>query len=75
METNRSIQPVSSNEIAPAVEAFGGELETFLDFVGLPQDGILVPYERRRPVFQNLPTVLEAKVSSSLISKSVKMPA
>ena len=60
METNRSIQPVSSNEIAPAVEAFGGELETFLDFVGLPKDGISVPYERRRPVFQNLPTVLES---------------
>ena len=60
METNMSIQLASSNEIAPAVETFGAELETFLDIVGLPKDGILVPYERRRPVFQNLPTVLES---------------
>ena len=55
-----SIQPTSSNAIAPAVETFGAELETFLDFAGLPKDGILVPYQRRRPIFQNLPTVLES---------------
>ena len=60
METNRSIQLASSNQITPAVETFGAELETFLDIVGLPKDAILVPYERRRPVFQNLPTVLES---------------
>ena len=60
IESNKSIQPTSSREIAPAVETFGAELETFLGRVELPRDDILVPYERRRPVFQNLPTVLES---------------
>ena len=76
METNMSIQLASSSEIAPAVETFGAELETFLDTVGLPKDDILVPYERRRPVFQNLPTVLESladeqRLAAVYISKFV----
>ena len=76
MEKNLSIQPFSSNEIAPAVETFGSQLEAFLGFVGLPGDDILVPYERRRPVFQNLPTVLESltdeqRAAAAYVSKFV----
>ena len=76
MENNRSIQLASSTQIAPAVETFGAQLETYLDIVGLPKDSILVPYERRRPVFQNLPTVLESltdeqRLAAVYISKFV----
>ena len=60
METNSSIEPHSRTEIAPAVEAFGTQLNSYLDQVGLPNDDILAPFDRRRPVFQNMPTVLDA---------------
>ena len=58
------------------LKRFGAQLESFLGTVGLPEDGILVPYGRRRPVFQNLPTVLESlteeqKAAAAYISKFV----
>ena len=76
METSHSLQPHSSAEIAPAVETFGTQLDAYLDHVGLPKDSILVPYDRRRPVFQNIPTVLESlaedqKEAAAYISKFV----
>ncbi len=76
MDTNESIQAHSSAEIAPAVKTFGTQLDSYLDYVGLPKDQILVPYERRRPVFQNMPIVLESltddqKSVASYISKFV----
>ena len=76
MEIDKSIEPYSSTEIVPAVEMFGTELESYLTYVGLPNDYILVPYERRRPVFQNMPIVLEAltddqKSGAGYISKFV----
>ena len=55
-----SMEPYSGSEIAPAVEIFGTQLDSYLDGVGLPKDGILVPFDRRRPVFQNMPTVLDS---------------
>ena len=60
METNSSIEPYSRTEIAPAVEAFGTQLNSYLDQVGLPNDDILAPFDRRRPVFQNMPAVLDS---------------
>ena len=76
MVEDRNIQPSSSFEIVPAVEAFGSELNGFLDYVGLPNDNILVPYERRHPVFRNLQTVLdsltdEQRASAVYVSKFV----
>lgn len=76
MENNQSLQPYSSTAITPAVETFGTQLDAYLDHVGLPKDHILVKYERRRPVFQNIPTVLESltdrqKSSATYISKFV----
>ena len=76
MENNRSIQHHSSAELAPAVETFGTQLESYLDNAGLPKDYILVPYERRSPVFQNMPTVLDSltdnqKSTATYISKFV----
>jgi len=35
------------------------QLATYLDYAQLPKDNILAPFERRRPVFQNLQTALE----------------
>ena len=74
METNQQIQPYSHADIAPALKTFGTQLESYLDSVGLPKDNILVPYGRRSPVFQNMPTVLEyltddQKSEASYISK------
>ena len=76
MEPSHSLQPYSSLEIASAVATFGTQLDSYLDYVGLPKDYILVPYERRRPVFQNIPTVLESltedqKSAPSYITKFV----
>lgn len=74
MEPDRNIEPYESAEIAPAVETFGTQLELYLDHVGLPKEGILVPYDRRRPVFQNMPTILaslttEQKAVAVYVSK------
>ena len=74
MESHQQIQPYSHAKIANALETFGTQLEAYLDSVGLPKDEILVPYERRSPVFQNMPTVLEyladdQKSAASYISK------
>ena len=60
----------------PAVEIFGTQLERYLEFVGLPKDSILVPFNLRRPVVRNLPTVLESltddqKSGAAYISKFV----
>ena len=76
METNRSLVVYSGTEIAPAVETFGTQLDSYLDYVGLPKDFILIPYERRRPVFQNMPTVLasltdDQRSAAAYISKFV----
>ena len=76
MASQKSIQPYQGTEIAPALETFGRQLDSYLDYVGLPKDYILVPYERRRPVFQNIPTVLESltdeqKSAAAYISKFV----
>ena len=60
MEPDRSIESYESAEIAPAVETFGTQLGLYLEHMGLPKDGILVSFERRRPVFQNMPTILES---------------
>ena len=60
METNRSIEQYPTKEIAPAVETFGTQLDSYLDDMGLPKDNILVPFEKRRPVFFNMPTVLNS---------------
>ena len=59
MVTNRQIQTYSEADIAVALKGFGTQLGSYLEYVGLPKDQILVPYERRGPVFQNMPTVLE----------------
>ena len=58
METNTSMEPHLPSEIAPTVEIFGTELNQFLRHMGLPNENILVPYERRGPVFNNMPTVV-----------------
>lgn len=76
MDTNQSMQPYEPVEITPAVETFGVQLTGYLDQVGLPKDDILVPFDRRRPVFQNMPTVLDylsssQKSSAAYISKFV----
>ena len=55
-----SMELSANTEIAPAVETFGSELASYLDQMGLPNDDILVPYSRRSPVFNNMPTVLAA---------------
>ena len=64
----------SEETISPAVETLETQLTTYLDDAGLPKDDILVPVARRRPVFQNMPTVLdnltdEQKSTSAYISK------
>ena len=76
MAEDLNIQPSSIIEIAPAVEVFDSELDEFLNYVGLPNNNILVPYERRRPVFGNLQTVLESltdeqRASAVYVSKFV----
>ncbi len=68
------MEPYSRIEIAPAVEAFGTQLDSYLDLEGLPKDDILVPVDRRRPVFQNMSTVLgvltdDQKAAAVYISK------
>ena len=60
METNRSIELYPHTEIAPAVESFGTQLTSYLDHMGLPKDNVLVPFNRRSPVFQNMPIVLNS---------------
>lgn len=70
------LQPYGGTEIAPAVEIFSTQVVSYLDYLGLPKDNILVPYERRRPVFQNMPTVLdslteEKRLAAVYISKFV----
>ena len=74
--TDRSIEPYQSTDIVPAVEIFGEQLTNCLEMMGLPKDDILIPFSRRRPVFQNMPTVLEylsedQKSTSAYISKFV----
>ena len=74
--TDTSIESYRGTDIAPAVESFGEELTDYLEQMGLPKDDILVPYNRRRPVFQNMPTVLEylsneQRSSAAYISKFV----
>ena len=54
------MEPYPSTEIAPALETFGTQLTSYLDQVGLPSDNVLVPFDNRRPVFLNMPTVLGA---------------
>lgn len=76
MEDSNSIQPFSATELAPAVETFGVQLTEFLGHVGLPKENILIAYERRRPVFQNLQTALEPltdeqRTAAAYISKFV----
>ncbi len=76
METNGSLEPYTETEIAPALETFGTQLDSYLDSVGLPKDQILVPYERRGPVFQNMRTVLasltdDQRLAAVYISKFV----
>ena len=73
MPTTTSIA-LSEETIAPAVETLEVELTAYLDNAGLPKNDILVPVIRRRPVFQNMPTVLanltdEQKSTSAYISK------
>ena len=74
--TNQQIQPYSNPDIAAALETFGTQLGSYLEYLGLPKDQILVPYERRGPVFQNMPIVLEhltdaQKLASTYVSKFV----
>ena len=74
METNRSIEFYPHTEIAPAVESFDTQLTSYLDHMGLPKDNVLVPFNRRSPVFQNMPLVLnsltdEQKSVAAYISK------
>ena len=58
METNRSIESHTDTEIAVALEAFSTNLISYLSQKGLPKDNVLVPVDDRRPVLQNMPTVL-----------------
>ena len=55
-----SMELSSNREIAPAVQTFSSELALYLDQMGLPSEDILVPFDRRRPVFNNMPTVLDS---------------
>ena len=49
----------SLERYSQGVEVFDAQLNDFLGHMGLPQHGILVPLADRRPVFNNLDTVLE----------------
>ena len=76
METEGSLELYTKQEIASAVETFSTQLESYLAYVGLPKDHILVPYDRRGPVFQNVPTVLasltgDQRLEAVYISKFV----
>ena len=76
METDGSLELYTEKEIAPAVETFSTQLDSYLVYVGLPKDHILVSYDRRRPVFQNVPTVLasltdDQRLAAVYISKFV----
>ena len=74
MEPVEGLEIHTEREIAPAVETFATQLSSYLSSIGLPSEDILVPFERRRPVFQNMPTVLETlndeqRLSAIYISK------
>ena len=76
MKTDGGLELYTEREIAPAVETFSTQLDSYLDYVGLPKDHILVPYDRRAPVFQNVPTVLasltdDQRLAAVYISKFV----
>ena len=76
METDGSLELYTEKDIAPAVETFSSQLDSYLVQVGLPKDHILVPYDRRRPVFQNVPIVLasltdDQRLAAVYISKFV----
>ena len=49
METIHSLQPYSNPEIASAVETFSTQLDSYLDYVGLPKDYILSPIRTSAP--------------------------
>lgn len=55
-----SMELSRKTEIVPAVQTFSSELASYLDQMGLPSHEILVPYNRRRPVFNNMPDVLDS---------------
>ena len=57
----------ANTEIVPGVEIFSSQLASYLGEMGLPSDGILVPFDRRRPVFNNMPTVLDSLTEEQLI--------
>lgn len=66
-------RPQIPNDLPP-VESFGSQLAAFLAQAGLPTDDVLVPYDRRRPVFQNFayslkPLPDDKKNSAIYISK------
>ena len=59
MESTEGLEIYTEKEINPAVESFASQLSSYLAYAGLPTESILIPFERRRPVFQNMPSVLE----------------
>lgn len=74
MDTNRSIEPYSGTEIAVALETLSTNLVSYLSQMGLPNDNVLIPVDDRRPVFLNMPAVLdsltdEQKAAAVYISK------
>ena len=60
MNDDQNIEIYSPSRITSAIEVFGEELHGFLERMGLPKEDVLVPLERRTPVFQNAPTALDS---------------
>lgn len=72
----QAIEPYQPKEIAPAVEAFSGELTAYLGGLGLPKEAVLTTTDQRRVVINNIPTVLalltpQQRLDSMYISKFV----
>jgi hypothetical protein len=47
-----NIEPYDPDPNALDVETFSSNLTAYLDSVQLPKEGVLVPVQARRPVFQ-----------------------
>lgn len=74
VETNKSIEPYTGTEINVGLETLSTNLVSYLSQMRLPHDNVLIPVDGRRPVFQNMSTVLdsltdEQKAAAVYISK------
>jgi hypothetical protein len=72
----QSLEPQQPREINPAVQAFSTQLTSYLGYLGLPKENVLVTVDQRRVVINNVPMVVgiltdDQRTKAMYISKFV----